>query len=199
MWTSNRTLQSQDAMLALNHNAAAAINEYEQSNRPAHAPNLSLIGGIDAGGNQWTTAASDPNSNTLNSKAVRTKKLWANQNNQVSPITGQVLQNSIVTPQLNNRGPEVDEDPDASLHPLVRRFKEKIVSRGSSGFIGLQRKFKIMDDDGSKSLNMLEFKKALKETVPEMSDSEVSTLFRMFGTFLLEEEVTVVNIISYRP
>jgi Ca2+-binding EF-hand superfamily protein len=49
--------------------------------------------------------------------------------------------------------------------------------------VGLQRKFKIMDDDGSKSLNMAEFKKAMKETVPEFTDSDVTTLFRIFGAY----------------
>jgi Ca2+-binding EF-hand superfamily protein len=78
--------------------------------------------------------------------------------------------------------PEVDEDAAGDgMHPLMRRFKDRVVSRGSSGLIGLQRKFKIMDDDGSKSLNMAEFKKAVKETVPEFSDADTATLFRLFG------------------
>ena len=34
---------------------------------------------------------------------------------------------------------------------------------GGTGFLNLQRKFKIMDDDGSRSLSLAEFKKALKE------------------------------------
>lgn len=81
--------------------------------------------------------------------------------------------------------PDDDNDNGDGMHPLMRKFKERIVARGgSSGIVGLQRKFKIMDDDGSKSLNMAEFKKAMKETVPEFTDTDISTLFRLFGKFV---------------
>jgi hypothetical protein len=183
-WTANKTLQSSQAAYSLNHEAAAAVNEHEQSTKPVYTPNLTLIGGIDAGEGQWKTTAVD---NTINGKNVtRTKKLWNNVNAQVSPITGEVMQNSILQPQVPKSLIENDDDdPDAGLHPLVRRLKDRIVARGSSGIVGLQRKFRIMDDDGSKSLNMMEFKKAMKETVPEFSDGDASNLFRMFGTLLL--------------
>ena len=36
-----------------------------------------------------------------------------------------------------------------SPNELLRKFKEKVKSRGAKGLIGLQRIFKIMDDDGS--------------------------------------------------
>ena len=38
-----------------------------------------------------------------------------------------------------------------------------LVAHGAHGFIGLQRKFRIMDDDGTKQLSMAEFKKGIKE------------------------------------
>jgi Ca2+-binding EF-hand superfamily protein len=76
--------------------------------------------------------------------------------------------------------PGPDDDAD-DMNPLLRKFKERIVARGSHGIVGLQRKFKIMDDDGSKSLNMAEFKKAIKETVPEFTENDIGTLFRLFG------------------
>ena len=41
----------------------------------------------------------------------------------------------------------------------------------SSGIIGLGRKFRIMDDDGSKSLNKAEFNKAMKECKLDVNDS----------------------------
>ena len=46
---------------------------------------------------------------------------------------------------------------------LVNKLRTELKSRGAHGIHGLGRKFKIMDDDGSKSLNMAEFKKAMKE------------------------------------
>ena len=48
-----------------------------------------------------------------------------------------------------------------------------------SGIIGLGRKFRIMDDDGSKSLNRAEFNKAMKECNLSLSDG-VSQDYRAF-------------------
>lgn len=44
---------------------------------------------------------------------------------------------------------------------LVERFREKLKARGSRGIIGLGRQFKIMDDNGSGSLDPYEFNKAI--------------------------------------
>ena len=50
-------------------------------------------------------------------------------------------------------------DPEA----LAVKLKEKLSTRGARGIIGLQRQFKIMDDDGSRSLNKYEFSKAMND------------------------------------
>ena len=44
---------------------------------------------------------------------------------------------------------------------LVERFREKLKARGSRGIVGLGRQFKIMDDNGSGSLDPYEFNKAI--------------------------------------
>jgi hypothetical protein len=41
--------------------------------------------------------------------------------------------------------------------------RDKIVSRGARGINGIQRIFKIMDDNNSKTLDMDEFTKAMKD------------------------------------
>jgi hypothetical protein len=46
---------------------------------------------------------------------------------------------------------------------ILGKLRAELKSRGASGIVGLGRKFRIMDDDGSKSLNMAEFKKAMRE------------------------------------
>ena len=38
---------------------------------------------------------------------------------------------------------------DAGLMAIVARLKNELKSRGGNGFIALQRKFRIMDDDGN--------------------------------------------------
>lgn len=73
-------------------------------------------------------------------------------------------------------------------------------SRGSGGFVGLQRRFRIMDDDGSKSLSLAEFKKALKEFKMDLSESDLRQLFDHFdqdgsGSIDFEEFVQVSNVV----
>lgn len=46
---------------------------------------------------------------------------------------------------------------------LLRAFREKIKAKGPKGIIGLQKMFKLIDIDGSKSISIAEFKKALKD------------------------------------
>ncbi len=42
-------------------------------------------------------------------------------------------------------------------------MRKKIAARGARGIAGIGRKFKIADDDGSKSLDKEEFKKAMHD------------------------------------
>ena len=52
--------------------------------------------------------------------------------------------------QVESRQP----DPQvADAKHLVKIFRDKIKARGARGIVGLQRIFKIMDDDGSRSLS----------------------------------------------
>lgn len=44
----------------------------------------------------------------------------------------------------------------------------------------MARKFKIMDDDGSKSLCLQEFRKAMRESQVELTEDELQQLFRFF-------------------
>ncbi|CAN0407894.1 unnamed protein product, partial [Ectocarpus fasciculatus] len=72
--------------------------------------------------------------------------------------------------------------PDAGLIYILNRLKSELKNRGAAGFVGLQRKFRIMDDDGSKSLDLGEFKKALKEMNMNVSDSELRMVFDHFDS-----------------
>jgi Ca2+-binding EF-hand superfamily protein len=75
---------------------------------------------------------------------------------------------------------------------LVSRLKGTLKSRGIIGFIGMQRRFRVMDDDGNKTLTAAEFKKAMKEMEIGLSDSDLRALFDFFdedhsGTIDFEE------------
>lgn len=70
--------------------------------------------------------------------------------------------------------------PHPGIQMMIDKIKKEMKSRGSGGFIGLQRRFKIMDDDGSKSLNLSEFKKALKEFKMDLTEADLRALFEHF-------------------
>lgn len=67
-------------------------------------------------------------------------------------------------------------DPES----LAIKLKEKLATRGARGIIGLQRQFKIMDDDNSKSLNKYEFGKAMNDFMLGFNQGQVNTLFDYF-------------------
>jgi len=61
---------------------------------------------------------------------------------------------------------------------LCEAFRRKLASRGGRGMIGLQRQFKIMDDDNSKSLDVSEFQKAVKDFRVNIPEGDVKRLFK---------------------
>lgn len=75
---------------------------------------------------------------------------------------------------------------------LLNLFKDKLKARGPRGMVGLQRIFKIMDDDQSGSLTQREFSKACKDFKIGISDENIPALFKLFdksgdGTMSFEE------------
>jgi Ca2+-binding EF-hand superfamily protein len=85
-----------------------------------------------------------------------------------------------------------------SMEQLAEALKNKLASRGARGVIGLQRQFKIMDDDNSKSLNKYEFNKALNDYMLGFSQSENGALFDYFdvdhtGTISYDEFIRAVR------
>lgn len=54
--------------------------------------------------------------------------------------------------------------------PAVERLRQKLAARGARGFIGMQRQFKIMDDNNSGTIDMNEFRKAVKDFRLELND-----------------------------
>lgn len=62
----------------------------------------------------------------------------------------------------------------------MEQFRTKLAARGARGLIGLQRQFKIADDDNSKDLDLYEFKKACRDFRIGVEDKDAERLFRIF-------------------
>ncbi|KAF4146840.1 EF hand [Phytophthora infestans] len=61
-------------------------------------------------------------------------------------------------------------------------LRNSLYEHGAKGIRGLGRKFRIIDDDGNRSLSLDEFSKAVREHVLELSEKEVEELFRFIDT-----------------
>jgi Ca2+-binding EF-hand superfamily protein len=70
------------------------------------------------------------------------------------------------TATSQGRGPRSPEE-------LAEVLRTKLVSRGARGFIGLQRQFKIMDDNNSRSLDKYEFTKAMTDYMLGFTEGEI--------------------------
>ncbi len=82
---------------------------------------------------------------------------------------------------------------------LLERFRNKLLSRGSRGIIGLKRQFKIMDLDGSGKLNVEEFAKAIQDLRLELVPQDVKTIFRIFdksGDGLIDCEEFLAQVVG---
>ena len=59
-------------------------------------------------------------------------------------------------------------------------MRSKVIARGARGINGLRRVFKIMDDDGSKTLDRGEFTKAMQDYRISSDPAEVAKIFQLF-------------------
>ena len=74
------------------------------------------------------------------------------------------------------------QNDQVDVRQLVSIFRERIKGRGARGMVGIQRLFKIMDDDGSRSLSEAEFTKACQNFKIGISEENIPFLFRAFDT-----------------
>mmetsp|Transcript_12643 Transcript_12643/g.23060 ORF Transcript_12643/g.23060 Transcript_12643/m.23060 type:complete len:2081 (+) Transcript_12643:183-6425(+) len=88
--------------------------------------------------------------------------------------------------------------PSPGLSVIIAKLKKAIKAHGAHGFTGLQRKFRIMDDDESGALDLGEFKKGMQELEMGLSTSELRLLFEHFdddhsGSISFEEFIQGVR------
>ena len=89
-----------------------------------------------------------------------------------------------VSPKVSKKKPEVEERDvmreSSSVKYVISKLKANLKAHGSNGFFGLQRKFRILDDDGSRRLSMEEFNKGMRELKMGLSSFEGKLLFDHF-------------------
>jgi Ca2+-binding EF-hand superfamily protein len=100
-------------------------------------------------------------------------------------------------------GGNVTDNTDAGpgVQTNLDKLREQLIARGARGMVGLQRKFRIMDDDGSRSLSLVEFKKAIRECALSLTDLQLSQLFEYFdkdrsGSIDFDEFIVGVRVSS---
>ena len=76
--------------------------------------------------------------------------------------------------------PQKSNNATSNMADLAERLQKKLASRGARGIIGLGKSFRIMDDDNSRSLDIYEFTKAMKDYMLGFSDGEIKQLFAFF-------------------
>uniref|UniRef100_K3WWY2 EF-hand domain-containing protein n=1 Tax=Globisporangium ultimum (strain ATCC 200006 / CBS 805.95 / DAOM BR144) TaxID=431595 RepID=K3WWY2_GLOUD len=72
-------------------------------------------------------------------------------------------------------------DHPVGVQLIIAKLKNGLKAKGAHGFCGLSRKFRLMDDDGNGSLNVTEFRKAMKDMeLQDLTDADLRLLFQYF-------------------
>ena len=94
----------------------------------------------------------------------------------MSNFAGKAVQNQLGAVNIGRASGVGNPAEKTRLSQLLVDLKEQLALRGARGIIGLQRKFRIMDDDGNQAINYGEFKKAMKECGINTSDEVIHFL-----------------------
>jgi len=87
------------------------------------------------------------------------------------------------TPKKQKSKQVVEEDNEPLKNSKVMdKFREKILSRGGKGILGLARQFKIFDDNRSMTLDLPELTKAIRDFRVDLSPNEIKVLFNLIDT-----------------
>ena len=94
----------------------------------------------------------------------------------ISPITGEKIAdygNWAKKYEVQEVAENSDEEEEEDDDPIMTKVRNAMEQRGAKGIIGLARLFRIMDDDGNNTLDLKEFKKAMKQLKLKLQDTEV--------------------------
>lgn len=84
------------------------------------------------------------------------------------------------TQRMNNELKMKSQKIAATSKDPIERLRAQCLARGATGIKGLARKFKIMDDDGNRSIDFKEFTKGLQEYGMLLEKEETKEVFALF-------------------
>lgn len=121
----------------------------------------------------WSNKEESGNKNVQESYQKKREEILSSGKETSSP-------NKVVSKSSNNDSSSNGNNLNSNESPLLIKFRERIQARGGKGIIGLARQFKIFDDNNSKTLELDEFQKAMKDFKVDLSPNEVKVLFGIF-------------------
>lgn len=140
--------------------------------------------------------------------AVNYSKGWSSDQTEKPANTKKVYQNApfgiseektnYSTSNKNVAGNKKNNFSDKGDEVLIN-FREKISARGTRGIFGIRRSFMIADDDHSKTIDVNEFAKLIKDYRYELSQTDMKKLFTIFdqdGSGTVDYEEFLRNIVG---
>merc|ERR1719502_1398784 len=99
---------------------------------------------------------------------------------------------------IQHRLDVVNKGVSAGMDYLLSRVRDELARRGCRGITGLLCKFRSLDTDGSKALDLGEFRKGMKEMNFPLNEREVRLIFQVFdrkgnGTISFDDFLLVLR------
>jgi len=82
----------------------------------------------------------------------------------------------------SNYNGDGNKTPSKGSDYILQKFRDRLLSRGAKGIIGLARQFKIFDDNNNHNLEYDEFLKACKDFKVDITTNEIKVLFNLIDT-----------------
>ena len=108
------------------------------------------------------------------------KKGWSNKEEEKDIGTKNLSEHYTAKFSDRRPGQTEEEAKEEKSNIALKKFKKEMISRGCNGLISLQRQFKLLDENNSKTLDYNEFSQALKDYQINLSDEEILNIFTKF-------------------
>ena len=136
--------------------------------------------------------------NAWNNQNTSYKKAWVNKEENEEEKDNKILSQNYQEKFGDRRPGQTEEQAkEEKAFNAFKKLRKEILSRGCGGLISLQRQFKLMDENNSKTLDYDEFSKALNEFKINLSTDECICLFNKFdknGNGIVEYDEFVSQI-----